>query len=220
MAGPQGPAGPQGLIGPQGATGVQGAPGQAGAQGPTGPEGPPGVDGAPGPAGPQGATGATGPAGAAVGVTASGQRLRARYVAGADGSREFRAFFDTQRNEICYFRNGPDGSLRCMPDGVSIGAYKDAGCTVPLAYVNKGYETCNGAPKYAHIPGTGNPPACTGGVSLLLITGKLAPQSVYLGTPASCEEVPAGDWTPYYDAYELGAEVPASAFEAGDIMTE
>ena len=45
----------------------------------------------------------------------SGTRLKAKYYAGADGSRQFVGWHDAQRDEDCYFGAAADGVLRCAP---------------------------------------------------------------------------------------------------------
>jgi hypothetical protein len=150
----------------------------------------------------------------------SGQRLRARHIAGADGSQEFLGWFDNQRNEVCYFRQASDGALRCMPDGLFQGGFKDAGCTQPLAYRPKGGCVPAPAPKYGMIAGPSDPVTCSSGVSLRLVTGQIGAQSVYTGTPASCQELTAAQWMPMFDAFDLGPEVPPTEFVAGNYVVE
>src|SRR5688572_6213959 len=60
----------------------------------------------------------------------SGTRLKARYYVGEDGSRQLiPGWFDTQRNEVCYFGIASDGNLRCTPGGGPnfLGYFSDAG---------------------------------------------------------------------------------------------
>jgi hypothetical protein len=43
------------------------------------------------------------------------------------------------------------------------------------------------------------------------VGAQLGAQSIYVGSPADCAEMPAADWAPYHDMYGMGAE---SALEA------
>jgi hypothetical protein len=103
--------------------GRDGQPGPQGEAGEQGPEGPPGPQGDPGPVGPQGEVGLPGPTGpmgaqGAAGVMAvSGSRLLAQFAVGADGSKFFESWFDTDPtfNVPCAFHEMWDGSVRCIP---------------------------------------------------------------------------------------------------------
>jgi hypothetical protein len=87
----------------------------------------------------------------------SGSRLKGRYLAGADGSKLYVGFRDTQRNENCAFA-ATDAGLRCLPlayaglgtlvpaelplDAIPVavrtsvigGGFADASCTKPISY--------------------------------------------------------------------------------------
>ena len=85
----------------------------------------------------------------------NGTRLKARYYAGADGSREPVAsygWYDSERRENCGFTKAPDGLIRCMP---MVGAYaygtyySDATCVAEIAVAA---GTCGAeAPRYANV---------------------------------------------------------------------
>lgn len=97
------------LVGCGNSTGVQGPPGRDGAQGKQGPAGQNGEQGIQGPIGPMGPMGLQGPQGepgTGVGYV-SGSRLKARYLEGADGSRQFLTWWDSQRSEECTFEPPP-----------------------------------------------------------------------------------------------------------------
>jgi hypothetical protein len=66
----------------------------------------------------------------------SGPRLRAKYYLGTDGSKQFHGWYDSQRQEDCFYVTATDGTRRCMPVDYSakFGSYfADAACTQPLA---------------------------------------------------------------------------------------
>jgi hypothetical protein len=150
----------------------------------------------------------------------SGQRLRARYMAGADNSKEFLGWHDSQRNEVCYFSTAGDGVTRCLPDGLPIGGFfLDAGCTQPLAYSNKG--PCMTVYPYAKLYQPNDPVTCApGGASVHHLGAQIGPQSIYTATSAGCEEVPPEAWTPSYDMYVVGAVIPPTQFVAGTYTIE
>lgn len=72
----------------------------------------------------------------------SGTRLKRRVMTAADGSRQSLGWFDTQRQESCAFRLGPDGVQRCMPSELvsdrlgirssDLVVYTDATCTTAV----------------------------------------------------------------------------------------
>jgi hypothetical protein len=65
----------------------------------------------------------------------NGTRLRARNVVGADGSKQFLRWHDTQLDADCFFGKASDGSTRCLPSPVGAATvstfFADAACTVP-----------------------------------------------------------------------------------------
>jgi hypothetical protein len=63
----------------------------------------------------------------------SGDRLKARWRVGSDGSREFAGWYDSGRSENCSFQL-VNGSMRCLPayGATASGYFSDASCTQPL----------------------------------------------------------------------------------------
>src|SRR5262245_27196823 len=59
----------------------------------------------------------------------SGSRLKARWIVGTDGSRQFLSWHDSQLNADCTFASASDGSLRCLPVGLQESGFRDAECT-------------------------------------------------------------------------------------------
>jgi len=45
----------------------------------------------------------------------SGSRLKAHYFVGADGSRQFRAWYDSQLDMLCDWARATDNKTRCLP---------------------------------------------------------------------------------------------------------
>lgn len=151
-------------------------------------------------------------------ASTSGTRLKAVYRTATDGSKEyfFNTWWDSQRNEYCWFTQMYDGSSRCLPYGADptngqiyytgVGTYySDAGCTSPLAVA---IGTCTAGLKYA-IENS----SCPQSVKLY----SLGPQftaSVYAKSGTSCNTA-----TPSaaYTLYALGAEVPPSSFVSATV---
>lgn len=96
------------LAGCKGAEGAKGADGEDGARGEVGARGTDGMPGAKGDQGPAGVDGAD--------VALSGSRLKARWDVGADGSRAFAGWFDTQIGAECSYAMASDGKRRCLPE--------------------------------------------------------------------------------------------------------
>jgi hypothetical protein len=69
----------------------------------------------------------------------SGARLRVRFVSGADGSREFLGWFDSQARRNCTFAPSL-GALYCVPEHGTAGRYWGQACSLPLAQVNDGVD--------------------------------------------------------------------------------
>jgi hypothetical protein len=66
----------------------------------------------------------------------AGSRLRAIYLAPADGPRQFAGLYDGKRGMKCDFFLATDGRLRCLPTTGDVGqlrgdVYSDQGCSTP-----------------------------------------------------------------------------------------
>lgn len=109
-----------------------GCTGDRGARGKRGADGAPGRDGAQGPAGAPGERGAEGPAGApGPGQNTDGARLKALYLAGDDGSRQWIGWVDSEIGQACSYRT-VNGVKRCLPERDGVLAYGDPECSVPV----------------------------------------------------------------------------------------
>ena len=65
----------------------------------------------------------------------SGSRIKARVFVTPGGAQSFSGWHDTQLDVDCHFRVAADGKIRCIPTMNTANLYfKDASCTVPLAY--------------------------------------------------------------------------------------
>jgi hypothetical protein len=91
-----------------------------------------------------------------------------------------------------------------------LGVYSDAACTVSLAYSNKGCA----ALKYVTTTATaGACPSATGYNHIYRVGGAYT-GLVYGKSGANCVDATA-TYTPSFDFYTIGAEVPLTDFAAG-----
>jgi len=94
-------------------------------------DGAPGAKGEPGPPGMPGMDGQAGKDAAQ-----SGSRLKAQWMTGGDGSRQFWDWFDSTTAQTCAFEPATDGKTRCLPAkyyGLRL-VFLDNACTMPIVY--------------------------------------------------------------------------------------
>jgi hypothetical protein len=155
--------------------------------------------------------GGTGGTGGTLGALyKSGTRIKMRVGNTADGSKEFRGWFDTQRNEACVFRVATDGKTRCLPQSfVAVLRYADTGCTMPLAEVAALAPACGGttpaAPKYTNLAAS-CPPY---GNEIRQLGAVFSGTMVSIGGPGQCSQVvrPSG-----VTLYSTGAPIDPGQF--------
>lgn len=137
----------------------------------------------------------------------SGSRLRVRYLAGVDGSRQFIGFFDGQREENCSF----GGSTVRGSDGAFY--FQDAVCTARLAASLK--SQC--PPKYAAMY---NASQCPLTETIYPILSAFTPggTTYYVNGSAQCVAYPGS--LASYDLYTVGDEIAPSSFVEATILTE
>jgi hypothetical protein len=175
-----------------------------------GPQGPPGESGRPGPPGPPGLSGASS-------LFVSGTRLRARYFAGDDGTRQWNGWYDSERDEECNFTFGnlraSDGTIRCLPlfGSVRLNAYADPMCTQPVAIVYPATTPCT--PKYG-IAETETCPT----LETVYTVSAYTPSQVYNKGLDPCGPDPID--LSVYTFYRADTLVPPSAFVEGTEQTE
>jgi hypothetical protein len=138
----------------------------------------------------------------------SGSRLKAEYMIGDDGSKEYvpGVWFDTMRNEVCSFALAGDSQQRCLPQGGGASAFADASCTMPIIAVATG---CT-APGYAVVVDSGTCGQAAGATHVHAVGAAANPTTLYLQSGGQCFQ--AGTATAGYNYYAVGAEVPAAAF--------
>ena len=133
----------------------------------------------------------------------SGSRLRARFIEGGDGSKQFVGFHDSDKGVNCTFRRSNINETRCFPE-VSVAyfaslssntRYSDSSCTVAAPRVPNCLPP---TPAYVSVISCGDSVHSTWQVSgevngYAAGTGScyLTEDKVYLAT-----EVPTSDWEP------------------------
>ncbi len=152
----------------------------------------------------------------------SGSRLKAKYVAGVDGSKQFNGLHDSQRNEDCSFGTAADGVLRCLPGGANttLGLFADAACTQPLAETSKGCAPSAYATTTDITVGACNTMAHE---HVFMLGSAFTGTTVYSKGPTTCAPYAgtgANPFTTSFDFYSVGSEVPASSFVQGSLQTE
>lgn len=144
----------------------------------------------------------------------SGTRLRAMTVDSGDGARQFWGWWDSERNERCNFTAAADGELRCLPSArVAAAFWGDPGCATTRLIAA---QTCLPSGEFPTYAAQIDQTQCTPRTRILALVGQWQ-STVWQGVPNNCTQVAAQPETAYY---EVGAEVPASSFAAGDIVTE
>lgn len=129
--------------------------------------------------------------------TVSGSRLKAKYIAGEDGSRQFNyAWRDTKRNEDCNFAHMADGKLRCLPtSGASQIYFADEACSTPL-WVRVKASGCGASQPNGTVYGMTNDTAgCVATIQRLTVAH---PSTIYSGTSAQCIAAAAPDVFEYF----------------------
>lgn len=201
---------------------VAGRDGRDGADGLPGPEGPAGSAGPAGEPGPAGPPGAQGPAGAdgAPGADASqdGSRLKAVWLVGEDGSRQFSGWRDAQLVLPCEFLRASDDEVRCLPhtpfdNQEGLISYSDPACSVAVAW--RPWPFCGDTEYFLELV---KPPACgdASGPLARRVVRKYLQQvallEVYYAQPGGVCQGPS---PPYpYPYFTLGQPVTPTTFVA------
>jgi hypothetical protein len=168
----------------------------------------------------------------------SGSRLKANWLVGSDGSRQFQNWHDTQLNMDCLFLTAADGTTRCLPSDQTITVtnyYADSACSQQLAGAT--VNACSG-------PATGfafyfDASTCTAMTPyryrLYQVQGPFTFQTITLSdgstttnlyqksttaSGTSCVTVPASSYLSEENFYFYGAEIPASLFVQATIQTD
>lgn len=137
--------------------------------------------------------------------------MKQRIQKGADGSKAFIGWYDSQRDEECAFTKATDGKTRCLPQVpyATVGPYySNATCTSPLYLATKGCA----APKLVLLQEGGDQCGFPRAAAVKYTTNKI-PESaqIYVGG-ASCTATAQPNT---YDFYGIGATVPPGDFVEG-----
>lgn len=145
----------------------------------------------------------------------SGSRLKNRYIQGEDGSRFSVGFFDSSRNEPCWFADADDGRKRCLPVELAASPifFFDSACSERVLLLSG----CAAVPKYAYTLSA----TCPSEYSLYAVGAVFTPTvgQLFQGSPMNCvQQNPANYSTATF--YRVGAVIPASAFVAGEMKSD
>ena len=157
----------------------------------------------------------------------SGARLKARWYVGADGTRQFIGWSDTQLGGgECYFTDSGDGTLRCIPlaSAYTTAHFADAECEQLLFRMNTpacGEAVPTIARAYsqviAHAPSAVASGECAQQFRYFQPGAKVVPQAVYAWNGSACVAQTVNPGGTYFAA---GEELPLTAFVAGEIVVE
>jgi hypothetical protein len=168
-----------------------------------------------------GVAGAAGSSSAASPTAVSGTRLKAKYTAGADGSKRYvrNVLFDSLLGVDCAFMIAADSTLRCLPvvpTGWDYVAFSDAACTKREVVVQPPPLGCSADPA-PYVITTDAPPVCgepagTSPPNHVFPVGAFTGAVNYLYEGPSCQgQGQSGSQI----GYALGPEVSASMFVQG-----
>ena len=148
----------------------------------------------------------------------SGSRLKAKWYVGADGSKQFLGWHDSQLNTDCDFEVASDGATRCIPAypaGALLATYfADAACSQPIAYLYPGCAT----PTYASQSASAS--CALKPVTQIFSIAGVYGGTVYQGTSSSCTAVTATTILSLYTFYSIGTESPPSQFVQATVQTD
>lgn len=152
----------------------------------------------------------------------SGSRLKARWYVGADGSRQFLNWFDSEVQAECYFARGRDGALRCLPSPLgesvlSTALYADEECSSRVAAFSA--ASCGSAqPNVVVIQDQAGTDACAQTPYRYHRVGAEVPAGeIYTLQGTACTVSPRDPARTYR---LVGAEIPAAGFVAGEIVVD
>jgi hypothetical protein len=138
-----------------------------------------------------------------------GSRLKATYMLGSDGSKQYvpGVWYDSMRSEDCAFTLAGDSQQRCLPAGVMGGMYSDSACSMPIAAVPAGCTTA----AYATNVDTSN---CggAGATHIYALGATTSPTQLYVQSNGQCYA--GGPAVTGYTYYALGAEIAPATFVA------
>lgn len=147
----------------------------------------------------------------------SGTRIKMQVLTTPDGAKQFQGWFDTQRNEACFFAQASDGVMRCLPNPAPSSLFADSSCSVPAAQVPQATAACT---KYVAASVT-----FTATCPQMVNYGAIFPASVVNPTPnvfvksgAAC--VASTVLSGFVVVAVAGPEIPPSSFQSATLAVE
>jgi hypothetical protein len=138
----------------------------------------------------------------------SGERLRATFLADAEGARQFQTFHDRELGVDCWFRGDPP---RCLPDVATTSLYRDAACEEPLYARLPPTGECATLPRFI---GIADPDGC-GEHSRIWELGLRTARDTFFVFDASTDECRSLPASQEYEYYAAADELPIDGFVAG-----
>ena len=137
----------------------------------------------------------------------NGTRLRARVYVGADGSKQFIGWRDTELDIDCTFGRAPGGDYRCFPSDAVFNSgtyFTNSGCTTEAVVAQ-----CE--PQYVYRL----QPGCDG-ARIISAVGAESP-SLFVKSGANCvSTAPA----PGSTVYAVGSDISGSTFAAASVEVD
>ena len=150
----------------------------------------------------------------AVSANESGSRIKAKWMVGDDGSRHFDGWYDSEREEDCFWSYATDGTRRCLPvfQGASATAqFADSACSVKLL----SSSACGRS--VGLVGATVN--TCTTGYELHTLSAPLAAGTAsYRWSGDSCIDAAVIPDTTIY--YSSAGVIPPSSFASGTVQID
>jgi len=137
----------------------------------------------------------------------SGDRLKARYMVGEDGSRSFVGWYDSELEVNCFFYLTPDGQQRCVPSGdlaYASAYFSDSDCSTRV------FQSALGCSYRYGLATTAGESCATTTYSVYELTA-VSPTTVYRQSGEVCQAVEAPQTSQLY----TGVELAPSTFVAG-----
>lgn len=141
---------------------------------------------------------------------ASGSRLKARKLTGADGSEQYIGWYDSERGENCSFRVAADGVTRCLPEAREANYWLDSSCTMTPVYKavkGGGAKLCGELPPYISVTDP-----CSGATTIYTGNVQLNAQSPIFVKGDTCSDF--GTAGSNGISFQVGAEVAPESFAA------
>lgn len=142
----------------------------------------------------------------------SGSRIKAKRIVGADGSKQFEGWYDTNLKVECSYLMMSDGKLHCIPEYAATIGFSDSACTMPV--IGLIIQGCPPPPIAGYISST----LMCGYSYAARTVGPPVSQSMYysnFGGPCVSSPISSP-----FTVYATGAELPPSMFVAATVVQD